>query len=224
MVLVLVRAISDGDIGRVEVLLPHLAMMFRGSGSGCNKYCTEILHFIHNIKHVWTPEFADIMRDNMIVCISGCGPGHCTAIDMNIEHLIGYLKILLQAKGMTSTWDRLGNISAAIVHLQLVKKKISAALDTAYQSTGHTTPNTSHLVWRVQRRVHSEGLQELQPHRTNNARGKLITDILKVGESKIKSSTLATFNKKLMAMIDGRRFEDECPAMAFGPAPASDDD
>ncbi|KAK6988396.1 hypothetical protein R3P38DRAFT_3228980 [Favolaschia claudopus] len=69
MVEVLVRAISDGDFGRVEVLLPHLALMFRGAG--CNKYCTEILHFLHNLKHVWPPEFADIMRDNMIVCILG---------------------------------------------------------------------------------------------------------------------------------------------------------
>ncbi|KAJ7937723.1 hypothetical protein B0H13DRAFT_1698652 [Mycena leptocephala] len=56
MVTALVCAISDGDIGRVEAMLPHLAMMFRGSG--CNKYCTEILHFLHNLKHVWTPEFA----------------------------------------------------------------------------------------------------------------------------------------------------------------------
>ncbi|KAJ7852512.1 hypothetical protein B0H14DRAFT_2354746, partial [Mycena olivaceomarginata] len=51
VVAVLVRAISDGDIGRVEVLLPHLAMMF--SSSGRRKYCTEILHFLHNLKHVW---------------------------------------------------------------------------------------------------------------------------------------------------------------------------
>ncbi|KAJ7703580.1 hypothetical protein B0H17DRAFT_1157099 [Mycena rosella] len=51
-----VRTISDGDIGRVEVFLPHLAMMFRGAG--CNKYCTEILHFILNLKYIWTPEFA----------------------------------------------------------------------------------------------------------------------------------------------------------------------
>ncbi|KAJ7885216.1 hypothetical protein B0H13DRAFT_1452503, partial [Mycena leptocephala] len=56
MVAVLVRAISDGDIGRIEVLLPHLTMMFRGSG--CNKYCMEILHFIQNLKHIWTPELA----------------------------------------------------------------------------------------------------------------------------------------------------------------------
>ncbi|KAJ7938077.1 hypothetical protein B0H13DRAFT_1476684, partial [Mycena leptocephala] len=91
MVAVLVRAISDGDIGRVEVLLPHLAMMFRGSG--CNKYCTEILHFLQNLKYVWTPEYANIMHDNMIICISGRGPGHCMAVDLNIEHLIGYLKV-----------------------------------------------------------------------------------------------------------------------------------
>ncbi|KJA21726.1 hypothetical protein HYPSUDRAFT_100027, partial [Hypholoma sublateritium FD-334 SS-4] len=52
----LIRAISDGDIGRIEDVLPQLAMMFRGAGG--NNYCTEILHFIHNLKHVWTPEFA----------------------------------------------------------------------------------------------------------------------------------------------------------------------
>ncbi|KAF8153393.1 hypothetical protein B0H34DRAFT_820729 [Crassisporium funariophilum] len=52
----LIREISDGDIGRIENFLPLLAMMFRGAGS--NNYCAEILHFILNLKHVWTPEFA----------------------------------------------------------------------------------------------------------------------------------------------------------------------
>ncbi|KAJ7254873.1 hypothetical protein C8J57DRAFT_1075995 [Mycena rebaudengoi] len=170
VVATLIRAISDGDIGRVEVLLPHLAMMFRGSG--CNKYCTEILHFIHNLKHVWTPEFANIMRDNMIICISGLGPGHCMPIDLNIEHLIGYLKILLQAKGMTSPWDRLGNISAAIIHLQKIKKKVAAALETAYRNTGHTTPDTSDMPKRVAGKVASEGLQDFEDGRINNDRRK----------------------------------------------------
>jgi hypothetical protein len=36
---------------------------------------------------------SDIMRDNAIICISGGGPGHCMGVDMNIEHLIGYLKV-----------------------------------------------------------------------------------------------------------------------------------
>ncbi|KAJ7882756.1 hypothetical protein B0H14DRAFT_2565150 [Mycena olivaceomarginata] len=203
MVAVLVRAISDGDIGRVEVLLSHLAFMFRGSG--CNK---------------------DIMRDNMIICISGNGPGHCMAVDLNTEHLIGYLKTLLQAKGMDSTWDRLGNISAAIVHLRAVKKKISAALKGAHQRTGHTTPSTALLVWRVQQKVSSEKLQDFDAARTNNPRGKLTVDVLKVGEAKLKSSTLATFNKKILAMIEGfgcEDEEDECPPMTYGTASLPDD-
>jgi hypothetical protein len=58
----LVRAISDGDIGRVEDFLPQLAMMFRGAGG--NNYCTEILHFILNLKHVWTEEFAYVVISN----------------------------------------------------------------------------------------------------------------------------------------------------------------
>ncbi|KAJ7907711.1 hypothetical protein B0H13DRAFT_1879337 [Mycena leptocephala] len=64
---------------------------------------------------------------------------------------------LLQAKGMNSTWDRLGNISVAIVHIHDVKKTVAAALNTSYQRTGHTTPDTSHLVRKVQAKVVSEG-------------------------------------------------------------------
>ncbi|KAF8993206.1 hypothetical protein BDZ89DRAFT_911571, partial [Hymenopellis radicata] len=52
----LIRAIADGDIGRVEDMLPQLAMMYRGAGSA--NYAMEVLHFVYNLKHVWTLEFA----------------------------------------------------------------------------------------------------------------------------------------------------------------------
>ena len=52
----LTSAISEGNFGRVEDLLPILAKIFRGAGS--NNYCTEILHFITNLKYIWTPKFA----------------------------------------------------------------------------------------------------------------------------------------------------------------------
>ena len=51
-----VSAASRGDWGRIEDILGSLAMMFRSAGS--NNYCAEVLHFIHNLKKVWTPEFA----------------------------------------------------------------------------------------------------------------------------------------------------------------------
>ena len=52
----LINAVSTGDFGRVEDILPDLACMFRGAGS--NNYSMEILHLLFNIKEVWTPEFA----------------------------------------------------------------------------------------------------------------------------------------------------------------------
>jgi hypothetical protein len=55
-VLELTSAISLGDWGRIEDILGNLAMMFRGAGS--NNYCAEILHFLFNLKKIWTPEFA----------------------------------------------------------------------------------------------------------------------------------------------------------------------
>jgi hypothetical protein len=55
-VIELIHATSDGDCGHIKDILGNLAMMFRGAGS--NNYCAEILHFIHNLKKVWTPDFA----------------------------------------------------------------------------------------------------------------------------------------------------------------------
>ena len=55
-VIELTSAISEGDFGRVEDLLPVLARIFRGAGS--NNYYMEILHFLTNLKYIWTPKFA----------------------------------------------------------------------------------------------------------------------------------------------------------------------
>ena len=71
------------------------------------------------------------MRDNMIVNVSGL-PGHFMAVDLNIKHLIGYLKVrehcydntincdkhfqmFFVAKSLRSSWDRLGDISGAVI-------------------------------------------------------------------------------------------------------------
>ncbi|KIJ13170.1 hypothetical protein PAXINDRAFT_81752 [Paxillus involutus ATCC 200175] len=89
-VIELITTISSGDFGRVEDILGNLAMMFRGAGS--NNYCSEILHFLFNIKRVWTSDFANIMRDSMLVNLSGL-EGHFMPIDLNIEHCIKFLKV-----------------------------------------------------------------------------------------------------------------------------------
>jgi hypothetical protein len=52
-------AISSGDFGRVEILMGTLTMMF--AGAGCKNYMTELLHFMQNLKHVWTAKFAYVI-------------------------------------------------------------------------------------------------------------------------------------------------------------------
>ncbi|KAL1675484.1 hypothetical protein EV122DRAFT_218470 [Schizophyllum commune] len=58
----LTQAIADGDFGRIEDLLPDIARLFRGAGY--NNYSTEMLHFLYNLKKVWTPEFAYVVQFN----------------------------------------------------------------------------------------------------------------------------------------------------------------
>ncbi|KAF8184459.1 hypothetical protein BJ912DRAFT_927826 [Pholiota molesta] len=161
----LIRAISDGDIGRIKHFLPLLAMMFRGAGS--NNYCAEILHFILNLKHVWTPEFANIMRDNQLLNLTGL-PGHSMPVDLNIEHTIGELKRLLTAKGLEMTWDHLGDISSAIDYLKGVKNQVSSVMELSHKSKGHSDVDTTNLVWKVANTARDNHLQKFNANRSEN--------------------------------------------------------
>lgn len=118
------------------------------------------------------------------------------------------------AKGLYLTWDRLGDVSAAVYHLQHVKKEVNIALAAAYKGTSHTTTDTSHLVLRVANKARELSLQEYDAHREPV---KSTTDILWAGEKKLCSASLATFNKKVLAMVAGKgsctdvEEEDEMP-------------
>ena len=124
-------------------------------------------------------------------------------------NILTLVQELLSAKGLESTWDRLGDISAAIHYLNKIKKKVSSALSSSYQRSTHTTPDTSHLVWRVADKIRDEELQVFRDKRLGNSKVKPVVDILATGEAELKSSSLVTFNKKNSAMVKGHAYEDE---------------
>jgi hypothetical protein len=107
------------------------------------------------------------------------------------------------AKGLRSSWDRLGDISGAVIQLQNVKKQVSNALGASYQGKTHTTPDTSRLVWKVANEVRELVLGKYLPDRKGNDKQKLVTNLIDVGEKRLLSSTLETFNKKLACMKAG---------------------
>lgn len=49
-------SIRDGDFGRYEDIMPDLIKIFRAQGQ--KNYCSELLHFLHNLKYVWPYDFA----------------------------------------------------------------------------------------------------------------------------------------------------------------------
>ncbi|KIM38440.1 hypothetical protein M413DRAFT_45600, partial [Hebeloma cylindrosporum] len=141
----------------------------------------------------------NIMRDNILINPSGI-PGHAMGIDLNIEHLIGYLKALFAAKGIYSNWDRLGNIAAGVHYLQMIKKQVTASVKAGYQSSTHTAVDTSVLVWRIANKARDLELQKKVDNREGNKWMKPVIDVKVFGYKKLESSSLGTFNKKIAAM------------------------
>ncbi|KAF8996610.1 hypothetical protein BDQ17DRAFT_1429572 [Cyathus striatus] len=110
-------------------------MIFRATGG--NNYCTEILHLILNLKYIWTPEFANVMCDSHVINLSGHS-GHWMAMDLNMEHTVSQVKELIGAKGLETTWDMLGNVSASINEINKIKKKIAEFTELSHRNRYHS--------------------------------------------------------------------------------------
>ena len=102
------------------------------------------------------------------------------------------------AKGMYANWDRLGNISAAINHLQSIKKQVFQSMQMSYHGSTHTKADTSNLVWRIANKAQEVHLQrEIVARENAGSLTKVVPDLRALGRQKFKSSSLATFNKKI---------------------------
>ena len=114
------------------------------------------------------------------------------------------MQSLFAAKGIYANWDRLENISAGVNHLQLIKKQVSKSMHAGYQGTTHKDVDTSMLVWRITNKARELKLQESVVNREGIAHLKATPDLRVVGYQKFINSSLATFNKKLENMKQGK--------------------
>ncbi|KAI0261462.1 hypothetical protein BC834DRAFT_845591 [Gloeopeniophorella convolvens] len=177
------EAVKSGDFGRVELFLGHLAIWF--CGAGARNYCTEFLHLIQNLEKVWTPGFADVMRDNMLINMSGRS-GHWTGVDENIEHVINTLKeIFSHHTANGSGWDSIRTVSPTVPILQKLLHSFRTALGVGYKGITHTKVDTSMHVYSVSVKVDEWAL--LIPTSSRHAPiTKPTIDAFAVGISKLK--------------------------------------
>lgn len=122
-------------------------------------------------------------------------------------------------KGLYSTWDRLGNLSAIIVLLQNIKKQVNKSLGN-HQGNTHTTPDTSDIVWKVADSIRDLTLDRDNVTREGNRSAKKKVNTKAKGEKLLKSTTLATFNKKVRRMNQG--FDDHEDELDVDEIPAND--
>jgi len=78
-------------------------------------------------------------------------------------------------------WDCLGNISAAINHLQQVKSQVAQFMCANYQGSTHKDVNMSKLVWHMADTVQDLQLQEYVLDHKGQSSTKLVPDLHVVG-------------------------------------------
>ncbi|KAF9066810.1 hypothetical protein BDP27DRAFT_1226800, partial [Rhodocollybia butyracea] len=164
---------------------------------------------------------SNIMRDNHLIKVSNT----FMAVDLNIEHHIGYIKELYAEKGIYAVWDHLANISAAVVHTNACKKKARKMMKTSYQKKNHTAVDTNKLVWEVVEAIQREKLLEYNIERKTDFPVKPVVDLQVDGYTKLKA-TITGFNKRTQAFWSGEQIppeeDDELATMQWASEADSD--
>ena len=93
-------------------------------------------------------------------------------------------------------------------------------MQTGYQGSTHTPPKADTLVWRIADKAKELSLQTKIINREGVKHAKLTPDLRARGRQKFSSSVLATFNKKIANIIQGKVAlaeveKDDLPPPAF---------
>jgi hypothetical protein len=120
----------------------------------------------------------------------------------------------------------MGDASACITVVDEVKTRVQELFDLKIESSLHTTPNTTHLCYRVANKARECEWLKFKPGRPGNSNATRRVDLLDDGLKKIQKSTITSFNNKVHDMYSGRLQPesvaeiDELPPPSF----ASNDD
>lgn len=170
---------------------------------------------------------SNVVRANMLIRPGKTKKGNWIGVDENIEMKLGVLDVsyrcifqrdtdlnahmlqtLFTARGVRSSWDRLGTISPGVHIWADIAKQLSSVVGVSYRSTTHVDPDTSSLVSKVAKKAQEWFL--LTPHPMRPARkvtGGLTKDCLGEGESDLNpdkretQGSLAAFHRGIAASI-----------------------
>ncbi|KAJ7744500.1 hypothetical protein DFH07DRAFT_963722 [Mycena maculata] len=190
-------SISSGDFGRVELLLGTLTMMFTGGGS--SNYQTELLHFIQNLKKVWPPDFANLVRDNALISTNG---RTYVGVDKNAEFNINFQKHYFATKGLHASWDLLADLAPNIPLLRRLKTQFGEFLGAPWQGTRHTKVDCSAQIAKVKSKM-KEFKLHLPVVQGCRVTENEVVDVVEMGASVLRKSGMKAWSKSYTTWLNG---------------------
>ncbi|KAH9474970.1 hypothetical protein JR316_0012069 [Psilocybe cubensis] len=126
--IILDHAISSGDVGLIEHMLPYLFFQFHGGGNG--KYATEIIELLQGLHREWPPEVCDFVRHHCWVINTTGKPNMFCAVDKAQEHNIKDMKVTYRSEGPNIKWEYFKKLHPAIHIIRLVTDHIEKEFGT----------------------------------------------------------------------------------------------
>ncbi|KAI0691820.1 hypothetical protein BC835DRAFT_1509188 [Cytidiella melzeri] len=131
-------AMSTGDVGRMELMLPRLLFRFHGSGS--HNYTHEVLEIMQGLWREWPDDLKSfLMRYCWLANTTGHENGFL-AYDMVQEHNVRDIKVIFGAHGPYATWDYIKKISASIPTQRKLKDHVEHEFNHFRRGKSHTSP------------------------------------------------------------------------------------
>ncbi|KAK7015543.1 hypothetical protein VNI00_019077 [Paramarasmius palmivorus] len=154
--LILRRAMSSGDVGMLEKLIPGFLPRFLGAGHG--NYATECIELLQCLHREWPHEVAEYVRLNCWLLTSN---GRTfLAYDHAQEHNIKDLKVTYRSQGPHIDWKYLKMLHPAIPTIRSVADHIENQFETYTRGKRHTVPKKEADVRRLLEAYHGTHTQE----------------------------------------------------------------
>ncbi|KAH9923719.1 uncharacterized protein BXZ73DRAFT_91408 [Epithele typhae] len=191
------EAIREGDVGRMEDLLPILLTRFAGGHN--HKYVIEVLELLQKLHREWPAPFRDYVKH------------HCWLINRSGKRN-GFLP---RSFGPGANFEYIQKVSPAIPLLRAVKAHIRDQFSTIQaRGTRHGTPSKEADVQKLVKMYITSGLHNHEPGRKPKSALDIATDLMTAGADSLNS------DKHVDTWWDGRsvkRSAEEIYAMKDDP-------
>ncbi|KAF9555008.1 hypothetical protein CPC08DRAFT_696026 [Agrocybe pediades] len=161
----------------------------------------EMLHIIHQLTSVLTPEVKAIVLNNWLVNPSG-KPNSWVKVDLLQEHLNFWIKTFYKAHGSNASWEWLASIAPCVDMLRKLARNFHQMLGADQGPRHHID---SLMVSLSEHKVY-----EIQKGRTLDNDDPPVKDILSVGFDNLTAGTkspLAEYNEAFQRLQQRRRMK-----------------